>query len=234
MRLRISEELAQSGGLLQDLMSFFKGSQVGSKLAKFEALKSFPKISTRPNPKSSIEVAKFWDTPQPYAELHPDDKGKLLECLQPYTIYNPLEKSASSDMIYVPEEGIVEFQCKLVLKPFSITDIIVEAQKTFYAYASKQRPVTFVVVALNVSEDLSNLNPGATSHLYFKPGTKFSHNAEIFVIPKFMDIIVLLEEGMKEFLTSPNLTALKALLNSTHAMSLDKVARAIASPSKKK
>jgi len=233
IRLRISEELGQAVGKpLQELMPFFTGSLAGAKPARFVTLKSFPKISNNPNPKSEAQLKQYWDTKDgqdpPFAEVNPEDKGKLLKFMESGMIYHPKSKSSSSDIMYVLNGAITEWQCKFELEPFTIRKLEVELSKTFEDYATKDFVLTFVVVAFNVHEELTSMQPNASTHLYFKSGTKLTSRS----IPKHVDVIVLLKPGLSTFLTSQNVEALETLLNEKHSCTLEKVARAIQSPFK--
>jgi hypothetical protein len=117
LRLRFSEELGQGAKLkLDQALPFFTATLLANHSASVAepCFLRFPKISKHPKPgKSAEEIATFWSETPTFAELHPEDKKALVSVLRPATIYEPVLKSASGDLIlFTAEGGIAEIQLK--------------------------------------------------------------------------------------------------------------------------
>jgi len=243
LRLRVSEELNQRGRKLEDILDFVRGSKVADKTftpASNSAFKEFPKITSSPTPgKSAEKLRKYFEDPRSagFSDVHPSDLPKVYESLESGFFYVPRPKSSSADLIFKtdgPDSCFIEWQFKNGKQQVDGKMLEAELQKSICCVAAGQEDAfsaVFVMVGLTVGElpeggEAVRGRNGDTIAVRYGEADVI-HNAVL--VPKGLQVIVVLEKGLLTFLTEQNISVLKK-----GDVGLDEISYAILSSSRKK
>ena len=238
LRLRVSEELVASPASICHLLPFLRDSRVANHTFTpgLDVFKQFPKITRTPNAGKAPELLKkFFDDPSSagFSDVHPDDIASLVKWMEPGGIYLPRPQSASADLMHLSNDPntLVEWQFKNGAQKITQEVMVHELNKSFCSYFEN---VVFVMVALNT--DFSDLPDGTNvvnnslvlAHQY-GTGCTFQGVKTSFTVPAGLEVILVTENGLLEFLTPQNVEVLRGGI-----LSLDVLNKAIDSPSRKK
>jgi hypothetical protein len=137
---------------------------------------------------------------------------------QKYLLYMPVDKSSGADMFFFTQQmDSLHFQFKAAKEALCAAEVIDAAQKIFCKQDAK---TTLVFAALKAhEEDISSAanqssritveNNWKPVALYLPPGSKLQKKRTSWKIPRNMDIVILLEAGVAQLLTTEILSLLK-------------------------
>jgi len=232
LRLRVSEELRSASEPLKLSLPFLEGSRIESHTFTFSNFKIFPKITSQAAGRGADDLKQMMDNPEQasYKTARPNALGQLAALLEEGIFYIPRPKSASSDLLFVTnnEQVVVEMQFKNGAQLVDSLMMSCELQKSC-CFKASERSVVFVMIALTV--DVENLPDGTDVFdsnnekiaIRYHQQTAFSG----FRVPSNLEVIIVLEPGLKSFLTDSNVEILRK-----SNLDLNDMAKATRSPSK--